>query len=148
MSLLSAGATTRSQVACPESGGGSLMVDRWRQTTRLRCQHQVALLVVQLQRLVNGRCSLLGSAGQREHLSQAHQRIPMPLEPVGLLGQLDRRPSKTLGFLDRATPSQHPRADTPPADLGVNIVQVGCRLADLGEPEGLVIMALLDEYFG
>jgi hypothetical protein len=32
--------------------------------------------------------------------------------------------------------------------LGVDIVEVGCGLADLGKSERLVVMALLDQYLG
>jgi hypothetical protein len=60
---------------------------------------QVALLVVQLQCLVNGLCSLLGSAGQVEHFSQVHQRVPCPSSQsaVGVWEALHHRLLDWLG---------------------------------------------------
>ena len=92
--------------------------------------------------------SLLESVGLTEYLGQDHQRGSVVLERVGLLGEPDRRSSQALGLRDRSAPRQHSSADAPPPDLGVDIVEVGCGLADLGQSERLVVMALLDQYLG
>jgi hypothetical protein len=61
-----AGAYPTSIIYCQDAAADlpSRLRELAQQAARLRCQHQVALLVVQLQRLVDGLRSLLGSVGQ------------------------------------------------------------------------------------
>jgi hypothetical protein len=61
-----AGAYPTSIIHCQDAAADlpSCLRELAQQAARLRCQHQVALLVVQLQRLVDGLRSLLGSVGQ------------------------------------------------------------------------------------
>src|ERR671930_1535668 len=119
--------------------------ERFEAPTRLRGAGDVALLLIERERLGGRLGRLIDSAACLQDLCKVHQRVRPVIQEIASLGQRHRLLGKTRCRPGLAAAFKDPWANAAPHDLRSEIAACGELLAELGQLLGFLVPSLRED---
>jgi hypothetical protein len=79
--------------------------------------HKVPLLLRDADGSLQRGLCFIASTCPLQYVGQGHERIPMPVEEISVLDQIDRSASEMFGLFELATPGEYFGPNSAPQEL-------------------------------